>query len=141
MARKSHYYSVFHVKMRNSRAESSDGEVTLNGRRRQMLHNQISNEMQSLVGEGEGGMDTSGDCGSMEMSSEMIDGDMQVYGFLFEELVLQAMKDGMVWCPNHGRIKLSTIAPDVVSVFPGGGGGGGKGGYEGWHGVVSKSWN
>ena len=47
------------------------------------------------------------------------------------------MKDGMVWCPNHGQIKLSTIAPDVVSVYRGGGG---KGGYEGWHGVVSKSW-
>ncbi len=100
--------------MRNSRASSSDGEVTLNGGRRRQVKKQVSHEIQSLVDD-EGRLDLS-DCPSMEMSQEMIEGDFQVYGFLFEELVLQAMRDGMVKCPNHGMIKLNTIAPDVVSI-------------------------
>ncbi|XP_038076820.1 leucine-rich repeat serine/threonine-protein kinase 1-like [Patiria miniata] len=50
---------------------------------------------------------------SVEMIPEMM-GDAQVYGFLFEMLVMQAMKTEVVTCPNHGRVKLSTIAPDVV---------------------------
>ncbi|XP_022107622.1 leucine-rich repeat serine/threonine-protein kinase 1-like isoform X2 [Acanthaster planci] len=50
---------------------------------------------------------------SVEMNSEMM-GDVQVYGFLFEMLVMQAMKTEIVTCPIHGRVKLSTIAPDVV---------------------------
>ncbi|XP_071957190.1 leucine-rich repeat serine/threonine-protein kinase 1-like [Antedon mediterranea] len=38
----------------------------------------------------------------------------KVYGFLFEELVLRGMKYEEVKCPNHGRILLKDIAPDVV---------------------------
>ena len=109
-------------KSRGSHADSSDGEVTLNGvggggRKRTLLAAQISHEMQSLVDETEGGklVDSSGDGASVEMSNEAIEGDVQVYGFLFEELVLQAMRNGMALCPKHGQIKLNTIAPDVVS--------------------------
>ncbi|XP_071801091.1 leucine-rich repeat serine/threonine-protein kinase 1-like isoform X3 [Asterias amurensis] len=50
---------------------------------------------------------------AIDMNSDPT-GDVQVYGFLFEMLVLQAMKTEIVTCPVHGRVKLSTIAPDVV---------------------------
>lgn len=53
---------------------------------------------------------------AIDMNSDPT-GDVQVYGFLFEMLVLQAMKTEIVTCPVHGRVKLSTIAPDVVSCF------------------------
>ncbi|XP_033120529.1 leucine-rich repeat serine/threonine-protein kinase 1-like isoform X2 [Anneissia japonica] len=42
------------------------------------------------------------------------EGPYKVYGFLFEELVLRGMKYEEVKCPNHGRILLKNIAPDVV---------------------------
>eukprot|EP00057_Strongylocentrotus_purpuratus_P000847 XP_001184678.3 PREDICTED: leucine-rich repeat serine/threonine-protein kinase 1 [Strongylocentrotus purpuratus] len=40
--------------------------------------------------------------------------DICVYGFLFEELVLQSMRNEFVECPNHGNIAISVVAPDVM---------------------------
>ncbi|XP_072178814.1 leucine-rich repeat serine/threonine-protein kinase 1-like [Diadema setosum] len=50
---------------------------------------------------------------SMHKSTDMPYG-ICVYGFLFEELVLQSMRNEFVECPNHGNVAISAISPDVM---------------------------
>lgn len=79
---------------------------------------------ESWTSECDSGVDPDSNVSSRNVSTEghpNLHGEDQTnpvyYSWLVEECILESYNDKVVSCPTHGEVKLTRIAPDVVSVL------------------------